>query len=109
MRETAACPWSEEPAGLKILVRVTPRSAREGIEGTIQTAQGMALAARVRASPQDGEANRAVQRVVAEWLGVARSAVAVISGTKWRVKTVLVAGEPALLAARVQAQMECAQ
>jgi uncharacterized protein len=105
LRETVARPWRADPAGLKVLVRVTPKSAREGIEGTVETAQGVALAVRVRAVPQDGDANRAVLHAVAEWLGVARSGVTLLSGPRSRVKTVLVAGEAESLAARLQARL----
>jgi uncharacterized protein YggU (UPF0235/DUF167 family) len=60
-----------------MLVRATPKSARDGVDGLTDTPQGQALAIKVRAVPDKGEANRAVERVVAEWLGVARSSVAV--------------------------------
>ena len=36
-----------------------------------------------------------MELVVAEWLGVAKSSVAVAAGGKSRLKTVAVAGEPA--------------
>jgi uncharacterized protein YggU (UPF0235/DUF167 family) len=86
-------------------VRVTPRSARESIDGTVETAQGPALAMRVRAVAQEGEANKAVERVLAGWLGVAKSAVGVTSGAKSRVKSVTIAGPQAMLAATLEARM----
>ena len=83
-------------------MRVTPKSAREGIDGVVETAQGPALAVRVRAVAEKGEANRAVEMVVAAWLGVPKSSVAVAAGGKSRLKTVLVAGESAKLAALIK-------
>jgi uncharacterized protein len=83
-------------------VRVTPKSAREGIDGVVETAQGPALTVRVRAVAEKGEANRAVEMVVAGWLGVPKSSVAVTAGGKSRLKTVLVTGEPGRLAALVE-------
>jgi uncharacterized protein YggU (UPF0235/DUF167 family) len=83
-------------------VRVTPKSAREGIDGVVETAQGPALTVRVRAVAEKGEANRAVEMVVAGWLGVPKSSVAVTAGGKSRLKTVLVTGEPDRLAALVE-------
>ena len=80
-------------------MRVTPKSAREGIDGVVETAQGSALTVRVRAVAEKGEANRAVEVVVAGWLGVPKSSVAVTAGGKSRLKTVLVTGEPDRLAA----------
>jgi uncharacterized protein YggU (UPF0235/DUF167 family) len=83
-------------------VRVSPKSAREGIDGVVETAQGPALTVRVRAVAEKGEANRAVEVVVAGWLGVPKSSVAVTAGGKSRLKTVLVTGEPDGLAALVE-------
>jgi uncharacterized protein YggU (UPF0235/DUF167 family) len=97
--------WRPDRTGVKLLVRVTPKSAREGVDGLVETAHGSALTVRVRAAADKGEANRAVEMVVAEWLGVAKSSVAVSAGGKSRIKTLLIAGEPAqlgtVLAARV--------
>ena len=83
-------------------MRVTPKSAREGIDGVVETAQGSALTVRVRAVAEKGEANRAVEVVVAGWLGVSKSSVAVTAGGKSRLKTVLVMGQPDRLAATVE-------
>ena len=57
---------------------------------------------RVRAVAEKGEANRAVEVVVAGWLGVPKSSIAVAAGGKSRLKTVLVAGQPDRLAALVE-------
>ena len=83
-------------------MRVSPKSAREGIDGVVETAQGPALTMRVRAVAEKGEANRAVEMVVAGWLGVPKSSVAVTAGGKSRLKTVLVTGQPDRLAALVE-------
>ena len=83
-------------------MRVTPKSAREGIDGVVETAQGPALSVRVRAVAEKGEANRAVEVVVAGWLGVPKSSVAVTAGGKSRLKTVLVTDQPDRLAAMVE-------
>ena len=98
-------PWRSGPAGIKVLVRVTPKSTREGVDGIVETPQGGALTVRVRAVAEKGEANRAVERVIAEWVGVGKSSVAVSAGGKSRVKTVEIAGEPAKLAALIEMQI----
>ena len=87
-------PWRAEPSGIRLIVRASPKSAREGIDGVVETAHGPALVVRVRAAAEKGEANRAVERVVAAWLGVPRSAVTVVAGAKSRLKMVAVSGEP---------------
>jgi uncharacterized protein (TIGR00251 family) len=98
-------PWRSGTAGIRVLVRVSPKSTREGVEGIVETAQGGALTVRVRAVAEKGEANRAVEKVIAQWIGVAKSSVAVSAGGKSRIKTVEIAGEPAKLAALIEAQI----
>jgi len=83
-------------------VRASPKSSREGIAGVVATPQGPALAVRVHAPAQKGEANHAIALAVAAWLGLPRSSVWVKAGGKSRLKTVLVAGEPAKLAALLE-------
>jgi uncharacterized protein YggU (UPF0235/DUF167 family) len=100
-----ARPWRTGTYGLRLLARVTPRSAREGVEGVAKNAEGPALRVRVRAVAEDGRANRAVEAVVAEWLGVAKSSVTVVSGAKSRIKTLAVAGDVAVLVPLIRAQL----
>ncbi len=72
----------------RIIVRVTPRSSRNSIEAGV----GGVISVRVTSPPDDGKANAAVCRVVAEALGVPKSAVAVVRGHAARIKTLEVAG-----------------
>jgi hypothetical protein len=88
-----------------VLVRATPKAACEGVDGLTDTAHGPALAVRVRAAPDKGEANRAIERAVAEWLGVAKSSAAIAAGGKSRVKTLEIAGDSARLAALIEARL----
>jgi uncharacterized protein len=91
-------PWRVTSDAIVLRVRLTPRSSRDGIEGLEATAEGPALKVRVRAIPEDGEANAAIERLVADWLGLTRSAVALIGGAKSRVKTLAITGDgPALV------------
>jgi uncharacterized protein YggU (UPF0235/DUF167 family) len=91
--------------GLRVQARVTPKSARDGIDGATETAGGPALKVRVRAAAENGAANRSVESVVAQWLGIARTRVAVAQGGKARVKTLHIAGEPAELEALISARV----
>lgn len=93
--------WRETADGLVVRVRLTPKASRDAVEGLEATAEGPAVKARVRAVPEDGAANAALERLIAGWLGVPRTAVGLVSGAKSRVKTVAVAGEADVLAARV--------
>ena len=72
----------------RITVRATPRSGRDSIEaGT-----GGVFLVRVTAPPDEGRANAAVCKVLAEALGVPKSAVTVVRGHRARVKTLEITG-----------------
>lgn len=72
-----------------LTVRVTPRASRDGIDGPGEDAEGRPLLKlRVRAVPEDGKANTAVETVLAKALGVPKRQVSVVSGGKSRVKRV---------------------
>jgi uncharacterized protein YggU (UPF0235/DUF167 family) len=86
-------------------VRVTPRAGRDAVEGVTETAEGPALGVRVRAPADKGEANRAAEAVVAAWLGVPKTSAKVVSGTKARLKTLLVTGEPSELSRRIATRL----
>jgi uncharacterized protein len=98
-------PWRIGPTGVKVLVHVTPRARREGVEGVVATAQGVALKVRVRAPADKGKANRAVEEVLSRWLGLANASIRVSTGTKSRVKTLEILGEAAGLEALVAARL----
>jgi uncharacterized protein (TIGR00251 family) len=95
----AEMPWRIATSGLVVRIRLTPKASRDAVEGIEATADGIALKARVRAVPEDGAANEAVEKLIAAWLGVPKSAVALMSGGKSRVKTLAVAGDGQALAA----------
>jgi uncharacterized protein YggU (UPF0235/DUF167 family) len=97
-------PWRPDTRGLFLRVRVTPKASRDAIEGVDPTMDGPAVAARVRAVPEDGAANAAVERLVAEWLDVPRSSVTLVTGGKSRIKTLRVEGDGVRLA-RAAAQL----
>ncbi len=91
-------PYEADAGGLRIRVRLTPRGGRDALEGIEMLADGKAvLKARVRAAPEKGLANAALETLVAGALGVPKSAVSVVAGGTSRTKVVEVAGDPARL------------
>jgi uncharacterized protein YggU (UPF0235/DUF167 family) len=89
-------PWREEPGGVLLTVRVTPRGGRDGVDGREVLADGKAvLKVRVRSAPTDGAANEAVRRLIAATVARPASAVRLASGATARVKTLAIAGDPA--------------
>lgn len=88
---------------LVLRVRVTPKAARDAVEGVGEAADGsLHINARVRAVPEGGKANKALETLLAEWVGVAANRVSVTAGTTARLKTIAIAGEAGALAARVK-------
>ena len=100
-----ALPWRTDSRCVIVRVRLTPKSSIEGVGGVEPTSEGMAFAARVRAVPAEGEANAALERLVARWLDVPKSTVRVTHGAKSRVKSLTVSGETGCLEARLRAKL----
>lgn len=75
-------------AGVEIDVKVTPKSSKESI-GPIRDGR---LVVKVNAPPDQGKANKAVCKLVASRLGVAKSNVSVVSGETSRSKRLRVVG-----------------
>lgn len=90
-------PWRVGQGCVIVRIRLTPKSSKDAIDGLESTPEGAALKARVRAVPEDGKANAAAALLVAQWLGVPKSAAEVTGGLKSRVKSVTVRGETAAL------------
>jgi len=96
--------WRASPQGLLLAVRVTPKGGRDAIEGVIELADGAcALKVRVREAPSEGEANAALIALLARALGVPPRAVSLVAGASGRIKRLNIAGEGAVLAARLDA------
>ncbi len=90
--DPAALPWRHGGACVIVRVRLTPKSSKDAIDGVEATAEGPAFKARVRAVPSEGEANAALLKLVAKWLGVGQSGLRVAKGGKSRVKSVEITG-----------------
>lgn len=93
------------PDGVTLKVRLTPKSSRDAVEGVEEHDEELVLKARVRAVPESGRANAALETLIADWLGVPRSRVAVVQGGKSRVKQVAIEGDDAELAERIAARL----
>ena len=91
-------PWREMPGGVLLTVRVTPRGGRDAVDGAETLADGKAvLKVRVRTAPEDGAANEAVRRLIANLVARPASAVRLESGATSRVKTLSITGDAALI------------
>jgi len=87
-----------------VQLRLTPKGGRDALDGVAALSDGrMVLQARVRAAPDKGAANAAVEAVLARAVGVPRSAVTLVSGHTARLKSLRIDGDVAALAARLAA------
>jgi uncharacterized protein (TIGR00251 family) len=83
-------------AGVTVELRAQPRARRTALECVAG-----ALKAQVTAPAEDGKANAAVVELLADTWRLPKSAFAVTRGATSRDKLISIAGEPALLAARI--------
>jgi uncharacterized protein YggU (UPF0235/DUF167 family) len=77
----------------RISVRLTPGAAHDRLDGWDSDPEGRpVLKARVRARPIEGRANDALVRMVADALGLPRSAVCLHQGDRSRIKRLEITG-----------------
>jgi len=96
-------PWKALPSGLSLTVRLTPKSARDAIEGVEQLGDGRCvLKARVRAPASEGAANAALVKLVARALAVPPRDVVLAGGATARIKRLTIAGDGPTLAAALE-------
>jgi hypothetical protein len=73
---------------ITLSVRVTPRAKRN----TVTKMEDGSLKVYVTAPPEDGRANEAVVEAIAEWLGVKRRQIEIVTGATSRNKVVRLTG-----------------
>jgi uncharacterized protein (TIGR00251 family) len=73
---------------LRIAVRLAPRAARDEVVGLRENV----LIVRVSAPAVDGQANRALSRVLGDHLGIRPSAITIVRGERSRDKLIAIAG-----------------
>ena len=97
-------PWRVRANGLEVRLRLTPRGGRDEIDGIATLSDGSCvLKVRVRAAPQDGEANEAARKVIAKALKIAASSVMLEAGATSRVKVMMIIGDPVVLESAISA------
>lgn len=113
MNAAVDVPWRSSgrhgAACVIVRFRLTPKSSNDAVEGIEITPEGSAFKARVRAAPEQGKANAALAKLIAEWLGVAKSAVCLVAGDKSRVKSFAIGGDRETIESRLRAKWAEAQ
>ena len=96
-------PWRRADGGLRLDVRLTPRSSSDRLEGVQTLSDGRCvLIARVRAAPEDGKANEALLRLLARELGLPARDCVLAAGSKSRLKSIRLAGDADALASALE-------
>lgn len=70
----------------RLRVRLTPSGGADRIDGRAAAGAGAYLKARVRAAPENNEANHALEALIAKAFGVAKGRVSVSRGQTARLK-----------------------
>jgi uncharacterized protein YggU (UPF0235/DUF167 family) len=77
-----------------VYFRLTPKSSKDSIDGLVETADGPAIQAHVRALPENGAANAALEKLVAHWLDRPKRSVSLMTGGRSRLKSLRIEGDP---------------
>lgn len=87
----------------KLAVRLTPRSGRDAVLG-VKTLEGLKeVQACVTAPPDNGKANKALCKLIASQIGIAKSKVEVLQGQTSRHKRLGISADEKLIDAWIDA------
>ena len=92
------------PGGVVLAVRLTPRAARDAVDGIGRLSDGREVAVvHIRAVPSEGAANTSLVGLLAKTLRVPKSAVRIVAGGAARLKQVRIDGDTKALSAMIDA------
>jgi uncharacterized protein YggU (UPF0235/DUF167 family) len=98
-------PFRLAVSGILLTVRLTPRAGRDEVGTAARFGGQPVLTVRVRALASEGAANAALIALLAKWLRVPKTRLRLAAGSKSRLKTLHIEGNPAELAARITERM----
>ena len=99
-----ALPFTPVADGLLLAVRLTPKAARDRIDGLAPEADGgVVLKVGVTAVPEKGKANAALIKLLAKAWKLPKSAFEVVAGATDRRKTLKIMGDGEQLLTRLTA------
>jgi uncharacterized protein (TIGR00251 family) len=92
--------------GVRVAVRLTPKASRDRVEQVVLDSAGQAaIKVSVTAVPEDGKANAALLKLLAKEWKLPRSSMEIVLGATDRRKVVLISGDAAELAGRLDQWM----
>jgi len=97
-------PYIAVPDGVRLALRLTPRAARNGVDGIVSDAEGRPLLKlRLVAPPVEGAANEALIAFLAKTLALRKADITIRSGETSRVKILHLAGDSRAILERLDA------
>ena len=97
-----APPYALHDQGVRLVVRLTPRASRDGIDGVVTGADGRpALQLRIAAPPVEGAANKALIAYLSAALKLRKADIRIVAGETARLKRLELDGDPQAIAARL--------
>lgn len=97
-------PYTPVNGGVRLALRLTPRAAKNGVDGVVQDAEGRPLLKlRLVAPPVDGAANEALIAYLAKTLSLRKADITIRSGETGRVKILHLAGDSAEIIRKLDA------
>ncbi|HVJ53511.1 MAG TPA: DUF167 domain-containing protein [Aliidongia sp.] len=100
--DASAPPYAAVSDGVRLAIRLTPRAARNELDGVAAGPDGRAvLQLRLAAPPVDGAANKALIAFLADRLRVRKADITIRSGETSRLKILHLAGDARALMARL--------
>jgi uncharacterized protein (TIGR00251 family) len=97
-------PYAATGNGVRLALRLTPRAARNGVDGITADAEGRPLLKlRVVAPPVEGEANKALIAFLAKELALRKADITIRSGETSRIKLLHLAGDSTAILQKLDA------
>jgi uncharacterized protein (TIGR00251 family) len=97
-------PYVATGNGVRLALRLTPRAARNGVDGITADAEGRPLLKlRVVAPPVEGEANKALIAFLAKELALRKADITIRSGETSRIKLLHLAGDSTAILQKLDA------
>jgi len=93
--------------GVRLALRLTPRAAKNGVDGIAQDADGRPLLKlRLVAPPVEGAANQALIAFLAKSLSLRKADISIRSGETSRIKILHLAGDSTALLQKLDAWLD---
>ena len=100
-------PYAAVPDGVRLALRLTPRAARNGVDGIVSAADGRPLLKlRLVAPPVEGAANAALIAFLAKTLSLRKADIAIRSGETGRIKILHLAGDSAAILQKLDSLLD---